>query len=155
MATRLVLLGLLLFSLSGCGDSGPKVAPVSGKITFKGKPYTKAMITFQPRDGGPQGFGRTNEQGEFSILTGEKKGAVLGTHKVTIVTIPDPVSPAANSEMRSDDPAYAALSVSKESDYAKAAATPKEPIPAKYNSSSDLIYTVQPGNNAPLNVDIP
>jgi hypothetical protein len=154
MSTRLFsLFAVCCLFIAGCGDGGPKVAPVKGKITLKGAPYTKALIIFQPKEGGPQGIGRTDAQGEFSILTGDKIGAILGTHKVTITTLPEPTT-TVNTEMRSDDPAYAAQANSKESDYAKAAA-PKEPIPAKYNTSSDLVFTVRDGAENVLNVDIP
>ncbi len=154
MSTRILsLVAICCLFIAGCGDGGPKVAPVKGKITFKGAPYTKAMIIFQPKDGGPQGIGRTDAQGEFAILTGDKLGAIIGTHKVTITTLPDATT-TVKTEMRSDDPAYEAQANSKESDYAKAAAQ-KEPIPAKYNTSSDLVFTVRDGADNVLNVDIP
>jgi hypothetical protein len=84
----LLTLGLLLFS--GCGER-LSVAPVSGTITFEGKPLARASITTQPiatgsTNPGPGSFGRTDDQGRFELelVKPAKKGAIIGEHRVMI-----------------------------------------------------------------------
>src|SRR5687768_9836969 len=61
--------GLSLILCAGCGDS-LQVAPVSGTITFEGKPLAGATITTQPiatesQNPGSGSFGQTDDQGRF------------------------------------------------------------------------------------------
>ncbi|MCA9069663.1 MAG: hypothetical protein KDA84_12100 [Planctomycetaceae bacterium] len=75
--------------LLGCGGTDhPPTKPVSGKVTYNGKPVTGAVVSFHLQEGeSPRnGTGQTNEEGEFEITTFESgDGAILGKHKVTIV----------------------------------------------------------------------
>lgn len=83
---------LLLISLTGCSKSGPVVVPVSGVLTFKGKPVTNAWIDFMP-EGGRLSSGQTDDQGRFRLAYDpEKSGALVGKHKV--VLRPRPVTVA-------------------------------------------------------------
>jgi len=76
-----VLFGILGLAL-GCG--GGNVVPVSGTLTYKGKPVTNAYVHFVPDQGRPS-MGETDPQGNF-VLTydPQKKGAQLGKHKVWV-----------------------------------------------------------------------
>jgi hypothetical protein len=83
-----LVLGLLLFP--GCGER-LSVAPVSGTITFEGKPLARASITTQPiaagsTNPGPGSFGRTDDQGRFELelVKPARKGAIIGEHRVMI-----------------------------------------------------------------------
>ena len=40
------VIGLAVIVLPGCG--GPTLAPVKGRVTFKGKPVPDAALTFAP-----------------------------------------------------------------------------------------------------------
>ncbi|MBN2577576.1 MAG: carboxypeptidase regulatory-like domain-containing protein [Pirellulales bacterium] len=86
---------LLCFTVfvSGCNDPGYDVSRVSGRVTLNSKPLAGATVSFQPIaspnavNPGPGSFGRTDEQGRFSLsLVSSKKnlGAVVGKHRVTI-----------------------------------------------------------------------
>ena len=74
--------------LSGCGDSS--IAPVSGTVTFDGKPADKLRITFVPQPvgdnyaPGPYSEGKTGSDGRFTLKTryGDS-GALVGKHKVS------------------------------------------------------------------------
>jgi hypothetical protein len=87
------LLGLAAIGHTlGC-DSGPKYVPVSGVITLDGKPYGDAVITFQPMltstnpNPGRGSSAETDSDGRFVLKTDEAKdGAVVGMHKVRIMT---------------------------------------------------------------------
>ena len=141
--TSLFLLG----TVAGCGDSGPQTAPVKGVVKFNDAPYPNAIVTFIPSDGGPAGIGKTTENGEYEIWTSGKRGAVLGNHKVSVTTeyIPPP-PPKPASEIRSDDPEYLAQ-IHGSGSSERNAGPPKEKIPAKYNTSTELQFEVKSGSN--------
>jgi hypothetical protein len=69
----LLLLGLLFV---GCGKSGPELAPVSGRVTLSGRPLEKADVVFQPDDGKPPAFGRTDAEGRYELAY--KRGVMGG-----------------------------------------------------------------------------
>ena len=91
-----VAVGLALFVaapfLQGCGGSGYKVAPVSGKITIGGKPAAGIAVSFQPDSkggGGRPGPGSaavTDAQGRYTlrVVQPEQDGAVVGRHVVRL-----------------------------------------------------------------------
>jgi hypothetical protein len=88
----LLLLSLLL---PGCGKSGPKVAPVSGRVTLDKKPLANADVVFSPTEPGPnnspapESLGRTDAEGRFSLkmVLDKRDGAVVGANKVRISLI--------------------------------------------------------------------
>jgi hypothetical protein len=84
-----VLLGVGLLLIAGCGDSGPSLSPVSGKVTRGGKPLEKVLVTFYPVSGGVGSSGMTGSGGSFILISQSgRPGAVAGKHKVTI-SLPD------------------------------------------------------------------
>lgn len=128
----------------GCGPSGPAMGPVKGKVTLGGKPYTNGIVTFTPEGGGPSGTGATNSEGIYELFSAGVKGAKVGKNKVSITTVVAVPESKKQAEVRSDDPSYSAFG--NASDY-KAAEKQKEPIPAKYNTNSELIRDVTSGAN--------
>src|SRR3954464_3770610 len=97
MRTGIAAVVGLCFLLAGCGggpSDKPKVAPVSGKVTQKGKPLTTGDVLFTP-SGGPDGAagqvatGQIGPDGTYRLTTfNTGDGAVLGTHKVTVTARP-------------------------------------------------------------------
>ncbi|MHC4178250.1 MAG: hypothetical protein ACYSWU_12135 [Planctomycetota bacterium] len=88
--------GLLGLSISGC-DRGPTRYPLSGKITYGGKPIPAGWIAFEPED-----VEITKEtiaegqikDGKYRTLPGQ--GVIGGKHKVFVTAgngIPEPGSP--------------------------------------------------------------
>ncbi len=144
----------LLSFIVGCGgDSGPPLGTVNGKVTLYGKPYPKALVTFTPEGGGPAATSSTDENGDYELWSAGKKGAPIGNHLVSVVTIKEPVKasePVAATS--SDDPAYAAQVFGGAAAY-KADKEEKEKIPAKYNKSSELKHEVKSGSNT-INLDL-
>ncbi len=109
--TRLHFLLVVGFAVTfvGCGgDGGPPLAPVKGKVTLYGKPYTKGIVTFSPEGGGPSATSRTDENGDYELWSAGKKGAAIGKHKVSVTTILEQPTTTAPADMKSDDPNYAA-----------------------------------------------
>ncbi len=84
--------GLSLCLLAaGCGRGGFKLVPVSGRVTAQGQPVAEARVTFQPQGGGPGSYGQTDAGGRFVLrsVLDDSRGAVAGTHVVTITTAKD------------------------------------------------------------------
>ncbi|HEY3965854.1 MAG TPA: carboxypeptidase-like regulatory domain-containing protein [Planctomycetaceae bacterium] len=82
---------------AGCGNSGliegdVPVFPVTGKVTFAGKPLPRAVVTLTPADlppgakwEAPATGGVTDEDGEFELSTyNAGDGAPAGTYFVTV-----------------------------------------------------------------------
>jgi hypothetical protein len=146
---------LLIVSLSGCGgDKGPALGQVKGKVTFFGKPYTKGIVTFTPSGGGPGGISQTDANGEYDIWTNGKRGAVVGSHKVSVTTVVEATSEApSGTETSSDNAAYESQASGQDMSAYKQAEKKKEPIAAKYNKNTELTFEVKSGESE-YNIDI-
>lgn len=81
------LLTLLPVLLLGCGGDAPApTVPVTGRLTFEGKPVAGASIDFVPGEGRAPAIAITDENGEFELSTfSQGDGAVIGTHTVTVL----------------------------------------------------------------------
>lgn len=115
--------------LTGC-NSGPRLVPVSGKITWKGQALGDARVLFQPVESGtlnpgPGSYGRTDSAGRYTLKSqlSDVDGAVPGKHKVQITL------------------------VSEENQQADAGGVVNTTIPPEYNSRSTLFFSV-PQNGA-------
>lgn len=85
--TRVGLWTILSALLVGCsGDAGnPKVAPVTGTVTYQGKPVGGATVSFIKEGESRSSVGVTDSQGRFQLSTfGNNDGAVIGDNVVTI-----------------------------------------------------------------------
>lgn len=91
---RLNVAALAIVILAGCSssDAGPSTAPVSGVVTFKGRPVEGASVVFYPRDTSSKAKpaqGVTDAEGKFSLRTHIQKqdykaGAEPGDYVVTV-----------------------------------------------------------------------
>src|SRR5262249_42117903 len=125
------LAGLLLtLLLIGCGKGGPKVVPVSGRVTLDQQPLANADVTFSPESGsgttaGLESSGRTDEQGNYSlkVIQDRRDGAAVGTHKVRISQI-------------------------------ERGATIVNKVPKKYNSETTLTFPVPAEGTKEANFDL-
>lgn len=128
-SVTLVCVSLLLV---GCQKTDPlNRQAVSGKITLDDQPLQAGTIEFSPVESGTMS-GALIEDGVFSISA--EKGLSPGAYIVRIS--------AANAD---DEP----VDLPGESN--KIA---PELIPAKYNSESELTFTVQPDSENTFDVDI-
>ena len=76
---------LLVAVFSGCGQSGPDVAPVSGRITLDGRPLASADVAFQPDGAQRASSGRTDADGRYELMFKRgQPGALVGQHTVRI-----------------------------------------------------------------------
>jgi hypothetical protein len=115
---------LLLSVLAGCGESGPQVAPVSGRVTLDGKALELADVVFQPDGSQRASYGRTDSDGRYQVMFKRgQEGAIVGEHTVRIWVsrelVPNP---------------------------------PK--IPARYDTESELRREVQSGEDNVFDFDL-
>lgn len=88
-ASRYALVAICCFGLAGCSESGVPLADVTGRVTFNGRPCP-AEIMFEPdghdkRSGGRPSSAFAGDDGRFTLnYTDERKGAVVGRHRVLI-----------------------------------------------------------------------
>lgn len=98
---------------AGC-NRGPAMAPVSGKVTYKGQPLKHGNILFQPSVG-PPAKGEIGPDGSFTLSTYKKNdGAVLGKHRVQVICV-DPQAKPANPD--EETPSARSLIPDKYSNY--------------------------------------
>lgn len=80
-----ILVGLLGLASSGCGGSGPRLAPVEGLVTLDGTPLEGAVVLFHPEAGGKPATGLSDEAGKFVLRTLEEgDGAQVGLNSVSV-----------------------------------------------------------------------
>src|SRR5436190_19619243 len=71
--------------LAGCSHSGMSIAPVHGKVTYKGGPVAGATVEFLCTGASRPAAGTTDEQGNYRLTTFTAgDGAMIGTHVVTV-----------------------------------------------------------------------
>lgn len=125
------------------------MAPVTGKVTYDGKPVPEGTVTFYPVGGGRPSSGQLQSDGTYVLAsTKPGDGALVGKCKVAIesrkVTNAAPAPTSFADELASED------------------APPPPPsnidwlVPEKYSSaeSSGLTATVQSGSNQ-IDFDLP
>lgn len=81
-----VICGILVSSFLGCStdDKIPKF-PVSGSVTYKGKPLEGAIVSFTPTTAGRPASAVTDSNGKYALSTESNgDGALADIYKVTI-----------------------------------------------------------------------
>jgi hypothetical protein len=80
-AGRVALFPVLVLLAAGCG-SGPKIAKVTGTVTYLGNPVPGLVLHFVPAEGRAS-WGVTDQDGRYTLRYDRKtEGVTLGTHKV-------------------------------------------------------------------------
>lgn len=95
---------------AGCGDGGPVLVPVHGRVTLDGRPLAGKTLKFVPAPGTP-GLGAgatTNAEGSYTLLstkpgaTRDMPGTPAGAYRVVVVEpmfpVDLPVQSAESSE---------------------------------------------------------
>ncbi len=68
----------------GCGDGRPALVPVTGTVTFDGKPIQGAEVMFMVKGGRPS-RGETDAEGRFALSTFEEgDGCAPGAAQVVV-----------------------------------------------------------------------
>lgn len=111
----IVTMSLVVSAVFGGCNRGPEMAPVSGKVTYKGQPLKHGNILFQPSIG-PPAKGEIGPDGTFSLSTFKTNdGAVIGKHRVQVICV-DPQAKPANPD--EETPSAKSLIPEKYSNYA-------------------------------------
>jgi hypothetical protein len=147
-------------ALGGCtGSDRPATSPVSGQVTYLGKPIAGATVVFLCPGAPRPAVGTTDASGTYQLTTFEPNdGAVVGTHVVTVKKFAPPseasssaVEPNAGPDTAKaiDDAVQRTLEAHR-----KAQKVPPE-IPAKYGhrSTSPLQKDVAEGENV-INIEL-
>jgi hypothetical protein len=133
---------IVVMSSLGCGSGvkPPALHPVSGKVTFDGKPVPGAMLVFIPANEDPQkpsnerSAGKTDDEGTYELTWGidEVAGSPAGKFKVFITAFKAVDENFDNEEK------------------------PPSLIPEKYNSpvSSGLTAEVKEGDENVINFEL-
>lgn len=75
---------MIAVAVTGCGKPPHQLTPVSGKVTYNGKPLQFGCVTFQPETG-QWSKGLIQPDGTFKMSTpGEGDGAAVGVNMVRI-----------------------------------------------------------------------
>ena len=86
--------GLLAVLAAGCGRQDAPLAPVNGRVFYRGEPLAGGTIVFTPdpaRGGsGPLACGEVGPDGRYVLRTGGRPGAVAGWHRITVAATPPP-----------------------------------------------------------------
>jgi hypothetical protein len=90
---RLLVMACVSLVPLACGSTGPGMAPVSGKVTYNGKPVPKGTITFaSTKEGGRNATGELDPEGNYKLQTEQPgDGALLGDYNVTIYAHDEPI----------------------------------------------------------------
>jgi hypothetical protein len=84
------LVGALAICCAGCGESGPKLVKVRGKVTMQNRPLACGVLTFQPVENGQittrrPSIGVIEADGTYRISTFESyDGALPGEYLVGV-----------------------------------------------------------------------
>jgi hypothetical protein len=141
----------LCFALGCGGDDLGKRYPVSGKVTYKGQPVAKGVISFVPEE--KEGRGATGEiqNGAYTLTTQTPgDGAFPGKYTVTVDTKEiDAAAQAAATEKFAKEKKIEGLKEVPQEVQAKLYASAKTSTPLKYMApqSSDLKATVETHTN--------
>jgi hypothetical protein len=134
-----VLAMIPLGLLAGCGGNGDELPreAISGTVTFKGEPLKAGTIQFLPSSAREvTAGGAVIVDGKYSIR--QTEGLVPGRYQV-LISGAQAAPAAARSGLPGDAPP---------------APPAKEPIPAKYNSKSELSAQVKNGGPNTLPFDL-
>jgi len=114
----------VVMGAAGCGESGPKLVPVTGTVTLNDKPLEGATITFLPdaaNKTGRPGVDITGPSGNYKLHTDNRSGAMVGSYRVLIEKDPtapppgaaDAADPAANDPFMKQVASDTAAAISK------------------------------------------
>ena len=83
--------GVLLLLALGCDAGGGRLAPVRGRVTYKGLPLHTGTIVFTPDafrgNSGPLARAEIEPDGTYVLATRDNPGAAAGWHRVTVVAV--------------------------------------------------------------------
>ena len=142
-----IVVSSLGLGIVGCGgDKGPKMAGVTGTVTYGGKPIAGATVTMQTAGvKGQSSLGFTDSSGKFKMSTGGRAGVPVGKAIVGITKLAATEVPGNPKDMKPED-------MMKMQVAAGSAAQPKREIPEKYADPTTSGLTAPVDASASKNV---
>ena len=134
---------VVVLAAAGCSRSSG-LAPVTGKVTYKGQPVPGATIVFMGDENTRPATAVSGADGSYSLMTLDAKGAMPGSYSV-VVTKTD--APPAGEPPSMEDAAKLAN---------RPPPAPKELLPAKYADAtkSPLKFEVKAGQSNKLDLPL-
>ena len=86
---------VLLTAFVGCGQGGPKLEPVSGKILKDGTAMTNVSVALVPEGAGIAAIGSADSSGTIVVQTNGRSGAMQGKYKIGVTEPTRPMTPQA------------------------------------------------------------
>jgi hypothetical protein len=81
----------LLFAAGGCRSGSAPLAPVRGKVSYRGQLLRSGTIVFAPDasrgNRGELAYADIQPDGSYTLKTGDAAGAVPGWHRVTVCSL--------------------------------------------------------------------
>jgi hypothetical protein len=81
----LAVLALLITSLPGCEGKKEVIAPLHGKVTYRGKPVKMGRVNFSNPQQGIHLTANITESGGYEVRTYRGAGIPPGTYQVTVL----------------------------------------------------------------------
>lgn len=146
-STLLLILGIALLGLPGCGETSKlpegDTGTVSGTLTIDSKPPAPgASVVMQHKGKGITASGVVGSDGSFKMITRGESAILAGDYLVGVTPAPaPPMTPEQEAAVNEGKPAPAA---------------PPTDIPAKYHTPerSGLTFTVKAGTNPPWKLEL-
>ncbi len=137
----IVFIIALLAVIPACGKAQKTLAPVEGKVLYRGKPLQYGSVIFVPKGGGQMARGVIQADGSFKLSTGSEDGAAVGRHGVRITCYGKNSTPGSAHAASPDD---------------QEQALGRSLIPQKYTrtQTSGLEADVKDGENEPFIFDM-
>lgn len=131
-------LSAVLVLLAGCDAGSAPLAPVHGKVSYKGAPLPRGTIVFIPDasrgSSGPLARADIQADGSYRLRTGGSEGAPAGFHRVTVAALAAPAAVPAGQRF----------------------SVPRSLLPEKYRDPdlSQLTCEVKPGKENGINFNL-
>jgi hypothetical protein len=98
---RLLLLIAVLLPASGCESGTDKLAPVTGRVLYRGSPLLAGTVVFSPDllrgTHGTLARAEIQPDGTYTLRTGDALGAAVGWHHISVAAIePTPAADRLN-----------------------------------------------------------
>ncbi len=88
---------LLTAAIVGCGESGPTLYPVIGKVTIDGQPAKEGGVVFHDESNRMRQFvGGISPDGTYKIMHNRELGAPPGKYRVTVFVTDTPMDANGN-----------------------------------------------------------
>jgi hypothetical protein len=158
----ILLLGLFVTVLAGCGSPDSKYTKVEGTITYNGQPIEGATVTFAAADStGESAAGITDADGKYTVTSSQAlrggAGVLPGEYVVLVSKRSAPPPDPNQAAFDRGDITYDELQKRKamKGPYASGA-RPKDELPAKYaqQNQTDLKAAVAKGKTSVHNFEL-